>query len=374
MPDFVHTGVTNIALIGDTITVTCREVTPPPDPFPVTDEVNSLAELCSALNDGAPDIILMKSVYVTKSGPQIVANRRHATILRAAPGVTISGSGEDFHLISAGPGTGGSMTFIGLTLDGGLRRHWGESPGDEAGNFFIPGLDVAVFEGGTTMYSRRTGIYAEAVGYLVIRNMSCYCTTRDFVWCDDAHKVLVEGCTVTHCGDDSIGWHVSGGKTGAGRSGIFRNNRIFGGLGIKVLGPNIEIYGNQLVACGFYGIRLGADAPEGSSAPIENINVHDNIITDIQITNPCHAGQEMGYWMWLEYPKKLVTGPVSFTNNTLVRTNSKGMMRQIYPWAQDGAFSKSGWVPNWTVDVGSEAFRWVCGTPKPVFNNKLVGF
>jgi len=375
VPDFVHTGVTNIALVGDTITVTCRNGPPPvPDDQPITDRVETLGDLCAALGDGSPDITLMKSVYVTKSGPQIVASRNHAVTLRSAPGVTITGSGEDFHLISAGSGTGGNMSFFGLTLDGGLRKHWGESPQDEAGNFFVPGLDVAIFDGCSTMYSRRTGIFAQAVDFLVIRNTSCYCTTRDFVWCDDAHKVLVEGCTITHCGDDSIGWHVSEGKTGAGRSGIFRNNRIFGGLGIKALGPNIEICGNQLVACGFYGIRLGADAPEGASAPIENINVHDNIITDVQITNPCHAGQRMGYWLWLEYPAKLVTGPVSFTNNTLVRTNQKGMMRLLYPWAQDGAFTKSGWATNWVMDVGSEAIRWNCGTPKPQFSNKLVGF
>lgn len=356
--------VTNIALTGDRqVVVTHGDPLPPPPPPPPpskeTRRVSTFADLKAVLADDVPDVTVV-GTFMT-NGPIRMA-RIKERIIRSEGGV-IQSDGGDFHILDLESGSGGRLTILGLTVDGGWRARRGECPSDAAANFFVPNLDYLEMDGFTTRYSRRTGIFATFTGKLILRNGNGFAMPRDFLWSNGSKDVLVEGCQVQHCGDDGIGCHVPENQSDADRVVIIRNNEIYDTLGIKVLGggKNILIENNKVYASGFYGIRLGIDPTTGEGTGTQrNITVRNNYIENVQITSLSHTGQRQGVWIFMHAPDYQVQN-VKIDENILVSTRDNGRrLRDVYQWATDGGYAKPGFVYDATLNIGSEATRYTC--------------
>ncbi len=384
MGETIIDGVTNIALSGDgRAVITHADPIPPPPPPPLLPtrpqpgprRVATLADLRAVLADDVPDVILAGTFQVTE--PVMLARIPQRTI-STEPGATIQGDGGDFRILSLAGGKGGNLTITGIAIDGGWRRNPGECQNDDAANFFLPNLDYLEVTGCTTMFSRRTGILATNTGKLILRNCVGYAMPRDFCWTNGSLDVLVDGCTIRHCGDDGIGCHVDPGTTDEDRAVIIRNNRLYDTLGIKVLGggTRVLIENNTITAPGFYGVRLGIDPSTGEGRGLQrNITVRGNTIENVRATSPCHPGQTQGVWLFMHAPDDSVQN-VAVSNNNLIRTRDGGrLLSYAYPWASLGAYSKTAFLPQAALDLGNEARRYVCKNPSDIIGvNALTGF
>jgi len=378
MGETIIDGVTNIALSGDgRAVITHADPAPPhPRPQPGPRRVTTVADLRAVLADDVRAVTLVGTFPVTE--PVTVARIPERNIRIESSGATIQGNGDDFRILSLAGGKGGILTIAGLTIDGGWRANPGECRDDSAANFFLPDLDYLAMAGCTTRYSRRTGILATNTGMLTLRNCVGYAMPRDFCWTNGSLDVLVDGCDVRHCGDDGIGCHVDPGTADGNRSVIIRNNRLYDTLGIKVLGggKQILIENNIVTAPGFYGVRLGIDTSTGEGRGLQrNITVRGNTIENVRATSPCHPGQTQGVWLFMYAPDDSVQNVVIGANN-LIRTQDSGLLlSSAYPWAGLGAYSKTAFLAQAVLDIGTEAQRYVCKNPGDIIGlNTTTGF
>ncbi len=384
MGETIIEGVTNIALNGNGRAVITHADAPPSSRTrPLGPRrVTTVADLRAVLADDVPDVMLAGTFHV--SAPVMLARIAERNI-STEPGAMIQSNGDDFRILTLADGKGGRLTINGLVIDGGWHLNPGECPTDDAANFFLPNLEHLRMLGCTTRYSRRTGIFATHTGVLILRNCVGFAMPRDFCWTNGSLDVLIENCDVWHCGDDGIGCHVEPGTTDANRTVVIRNNRLYDTLGIKVLGGGrkILIEGNSGTAPAFYGIRLGIDPETGEGAGTQrNITVRGNTLENVRITSPCHPGQEQGVWLFMyAQPKDKSQPPYSVENvvidgNNLVRTPDNGrLLSSAYSWADIGAYSKTAFLPQARLDIGTEAQRYVCKNPGDIIGtNTMTGF
>ena len=378
MGETIINGVTNIALSGDgRAVITHADVPPPPAARPQNGprRVTTVADLRAVLADDVP--------YVTLAGTFLVdfpvmLSRILQRSITGESGATIQGDGGDFRILSLADGHGGNLTITGLAIDGGWRMNPGECQNDDAANFFLPELGYLRMTGCTTQFSRRTGILATNTGKLILSNCIGYAMPRDFCWTNGSLDVLVDGCTIRHCGDDGIGCHLDPGTWDKDRSVIIRNNRLYDTLGIKILGggKQVLIENNTITAPSFYGIRLGIDTTTGEGRGFQrNITVRGNTIENVRATSPCHPGQTQGVWLFMYAPDDSVQNVV-ITSNNLIRTRDAGrLLSGTYPWASLGAYSKTAFLPQAALDLGNEAQRYICKNPGDIFGaNTMTGF
>ncbi len=379
MGETIIDGVTNIALgAGGRAVITHADPpTSPPRGRPARSphRVDTIADLRAVLADDVRDVMIAGTFDV--SAPVGVA-RIPERIITAEPGTTIRSNGDDFRILSLAGGTGGKLTISGLAIDGGWRVNPGECQTDAAANFWLPNLDYLEMFGCITKFSRRTGIFAINTSKLILRNFTGFAMPRDFCWTNGSLDVLIENCDVRHCGDDGIGCHVEPSATDKNRTVVIRNNRLYDTLGIKVLGggKRVLIENNIVTAPGFYGIRLGIDPSTGEGrGPQRNITVRGNTIENVRITSPCHPGQEQGFWLFMYAPDDDVQN-VIIDDNDLGRTQADGRaLKNSYSWASLGAYSKTGFLSQATLDLGSEAQRYICKNPADIAgNNIMTGF
>ncbi len=374
MADMIIEGVTNIAWDANGRMIVTHS--DPPKPPATTDLVASLVDLRAALNDGAKDITIAGTILVNSP---VVVPRIAERVIRGTSNATIKSTGRDFRIMALGNGQGGRLTINDLTIDGGWRTNPGECTSDIAANFWLPSLDYLEMNGCSTMFSRRTGIFATNTGRLILRNCTGYALPRDFIWSNGSWDVLVEGCRVTYCGDDGISCHVQPGTTGDNRTVVIRNNELRDTLGIKVLGggKSVLIEGNRIIAPAFYGIRLGVDPTTGEGAGTQsNITVRSNHIENVRATSPCHPGQTQGVWLFMYAPDQDMANVV-IDGNTLVRNEWKAAapasLQDVYPlWGALGAYSKTAFLPDAVLDLGSEATRYVCKNPGDIIGSNLM--
>jgi hypothetical protein len=339
---------------------------PPPDP---TSTVTNLADFKAALLDGEKHItIAFRAEGI--DAPILIPRIAERTIV-GAPGAFLGSDGSDFHILKVGQGRGGKLTLRGdLTIDGGWRIRPGECPGDQAAQLWAPGMDELRLEGITTQNSRRTGFYAVGCKRLTLQKVRGHTMPRDFIWCNDSEFVLIEDCDVQHCGDDGIGCHMTEGKT-MRREVVIRRNRLRDCLGIKVLGGSdgdgfVLIEDNEVIACGFYGVRLGKDYTTGEGdIDQRNITVRRNKVIDLQSISRCHPGQVYGAGLTMDALGRRCENVV-FEGNTVTWPNPRGRLRDAYPWASAGFYSKTGFVVDGTMTPATTQRRVVCANPGDV--------
>ena len=345
------------------------------NPPPNSISVSTLSDLQAALLSTTMDITLTAPIAAPAGG---VNTPRDGRILRCdANGILVRGSASG-NVLRA-DGTGGTLTLSGFRVDGGWRTYLRESD-DNHSNYYLPSFDFLRIENSVSCYSLRTGYFAPNCKRIELVNSTMFACPRDHLWAWGCPDVLVDGCLIQHCGDDSMGAHL--GQAGlVVRSMIYRNNIIRDAFGAKLHAGSadgtinnkpgqVRFENNTLEACGLYGMHGEGDNSVEVDGDPRNIFFVNNTATNLRRTTPPSDNQQLGYGSRMYFPGRTFSN-VHIDNNTFTRDLAvQGKtLQSIYTWAQlgspdkpqnvpgaemfQGFFNKTGFVPNATFDLAS---------------------
>lgn len=356
-----------------------------PVPSPTSTMVSTATALQNALNAGDLDITLTAAVTAPSGGiniPRIPGGR----VLRGTSAALITRGATTGHVLRS-DGTGGSLTLVGIRVDGGWRSNKHEGS-DAESNYFLEDYDFLRIDGCVSAYSYRTGWCVGGTKRLEVVNSTLFACPRDTVWEPDVRDYLFEGNLVQHCGDDGWGNHQGAiGNNLVTKSIICRNNVFRDCFGLKLHAgvatgtingktSQILIENNTFEACGLYGLYFWEDFGNGEpwAAP-RNITVRNNTWKDLRATTQSSGGQVIGVAVLLGFPDTSYDASLVISNNTFVRNAAaQGQTLQSrYSWAQlnspdkpqnvpgagsfEGFFTKTGFAPSEVFDLASTGYR-----------------
>lgn len=376
-----------------------HKTTPPPAPpygasppvggiVPGSTRVTSAAEFTTALNDHVLDITLDAVVNAPSAGfvlPRLTSTltiRGTATALIQRP----DGAGP---CITAGGGSGGSFILDHVRCDGGWRTNRSQGSGT-AIPFRFMSCDYVSFRNCVSCYSRDLAMIFNNTTQAEVLNCTMFCSCTGAYSDDNVRDFLCQDSWFQFGGDDSVQWHQSidypflrtnsviirhnlirdyfGGKTHAGVA-----DGTFNGKTSQSLWEN-----NMFEGANRYGTEFNNSPGSGAwhGAPHNFIwrgNTVKNLIKD---SPSSRSGSPIGIAMnfaALE-PGNNFDSTTTVQNNTFIRDPSiQGLRNQdVYPWARVGTedkpqwvpgaeaqgggyWSQTGFVPGWTIDLGTKA-------------------
>lgn len=143
-------------------------------------------------------------------------------------------------------------------------------------------FDYAFISRVRCIYSRHMSLTADATN-VIVRDCIVEKSLRDGISVTNCQHVVVDGCTVDGCGDDSIAAHLQASTFGiVNRSIRITNNRVTNGFGIKIHGARNAIVSDNLIQFWRgYAVSVGIDtaADEGITTR-HNIIISNNAIKD----------------------------------------------------------------------------------------------
>lgn len=298
-------------------------------------QVSTASALQQALNDGVMDITLTAAVNAPSGGINVPRTSATRILRCSGSGILNRGSPTGHVLRSDGTSGTGRLHLIGFRVDGGWRTNPHEEPNDLSSNYFFPNMAYVRFENCVTCYALRTGYMVAGTNTVEIINSTLFACPRDHAWADRVRDLLVQGCLIQHCGDDSLGTHQLAGQGLITQSIRFIDNVVRDSLGGKLhcgaadgtfngKASQILYDGNTFEACGLYGVHGHQPPPEQNhniSQP-HNIIINGNTVRDLRATAPVSPGQTIGVVWRFSFPDFSFDSTLRITNNTMVRTPS----------------------------------------------------
>jgi hypothetical protein len=356
-------------------------VTPPPPGN--SSIVTTLQQLQSALNNGALDITLTAAITAPAGGvniPRINGGR----IFRCAGNGLITRGASTGHVLRS-DGSGGSLTLIGVRVDGGWRSNPHEGD-DSQSNYYLEGFDFLRIESCVSAFSLRTGWNVGNCKKLEIVKSTLFACPRDTCWEPGVRDYLFEDNLVQHCGDDGWGTHFGSiGSNQVTKSIICRRNTFRDCFGVKGHGGTADgthngkksqvlIEDNVFEACGLYGFYFWQDNGNNEPwSPPRNITFQRNKIIDLRSTTRSSGGQRIGVAMILGFPGASYDGTCSLRDNTFIRNDASSgqTLQSRYAWGTlagkpsnvpgansfQGFFTKTGFAPTETFELASTGYR-----------------
>lgn len=343
--------------------------------------VSTASALQQALNDGVMDITLTAAVNAPSGGINVPRTSTTRILRCSGSGILNRGSPTGHVLRSDGTSGTGRLHLIGFRVDGGWRTNPHEEPNDLSSNYFFPNMAFVRFENCVTCYSLRTGYMVAGTNTVEIINSTLFACPRDHAWADRVRDLLVQGCLIQHCGDDSLGTHQLAGQGLITQSIRFIDNTVRDSLGGKLHcgaadgsynGKTSQILydGNVFEACGLYGVHGHQPPPEQNhniSQP-HNIIINNNRFENLRATAPVSPGQTIGVAVRMSFPDFSYDSSMRITNNQFVRNASaQGQtLGAVYSWPvppnvpgaatyQGQFFTKTGFSSSQTFNLAGQA-------------------